>query len=316
MVFLLDLESSILIRVQSNINNNNDMKTKPTMNQRNKAIKQAAKKNEDKLVRQIRAALKEGREKSVNPADMAGISQSINAAAGGPARYGAAIYGQATYVTDTVPVQMTTGAKVKLSLSSRNNPNVIDFAKTHIAAITGDADFPSPLPLPATFAAKLAELEAAQLEYEEMKSALKSLSGARDRIRAEFDAMFTQRGTYVELTSGGNSELIQDVALPVKSASTPLGLLQPPIGLRTDLNGSPGCMQVRWGTTTGARAYLLECSLVLPNGVRDWKLLKVGGSNCRLTDLIVGQAYAFRVAAVGGLNGRSEWSLEVQRTAA
>jgi hypothetical protein len=221
------------------------------------------------------------------------------------------------YAEDPVPtpVQTSTGAKVKLGLSRKNNAVVIDFARTHELAISGNANFPSPLPAPEVFGAKLTELEAVNAEYEEKRLALKAVNERRSRIRDEFNAIFTQRGTYVELQSGGSAELIQEVALPVQSPSVKLPQLASPIGLRTDLNGTPGVMRVRWETVTGARSYLLEKSVVLPDGLRDWVLIKVGGSNAKLEGLEVGTRYAFRVAAVGGAEGRSPWSLEVERVA-
>lgn len=213
------------------------------------------------------------------------------------------------------PVQTGIAAKVKLGLSERNNANVIDFGRTHERAIGGHTAFPAPWPTPAVFDAALAELEALNEQYEQMRLELKALGEQRNQARAAFDAIFTQRGTYVELQSGGDPVLIQQVALPVKNPSLKLPPLAPPIGLRTDLNGVPGNISIRWETVAGARSYLLERSVVLPDGERNWSLMRVGPSQARLTDLVVGTRYAFRVAAVGGAGGRSPWSPEVERVA-
>ncbi|WP_176159298.1 fibronectin type III domain-containing protein [Prosthecobacter debontii] len=62
--------------------------------------------------------------------------------------------------------------------------------------------------------------------------------------------------------------------------------------------------QLSAGEECGAAGWLL-----------DWVLIKVGGSNAKLEGLEVGTRYAFRVAAVGGTEGRSPWSLEVERVA-
>jgi len=165
------------------------------------------------------------------------------------------------------------------------------------------------------FDAALAELEALNEEYEQMRLALKALGERRNQARAAFDAIFTQRGTYVELQSGGDPVLIQQVALPVKNPSAKLPPLPAPYGLRTDLGEVAGQMTLRWDTVSGARSYLLEKSAVLPDGGREWSLTKVGPSLAKLTDLVVGTRYAFRVAAVGGAGGRSPWSPEVERVA-
>ena len=60
-----------------------------------------------------------------------------------------------------VPVQLKTGAKVKLQLSQKNNAEVVEFARAHEQAIATNGHFPLPVPLPEVFHDKLVELEQA-----------------------------------------------------------------------------------------------------------------------------------------------------------
>lgn len=66
----------------------------------------------------------------------------------------------------------------------------------------------------------------------------------------------------------------------------------------------------------GSPAAAPECAVAGQNPLV-WKLIEVGGKpTLTLNGQTVGVTYIFRVAAVGGTGGRSDWSTEATRTAA
>ena len=67
----------------------------------------------------------------------------------------------------------------------------------------------------------------------------------------------------------------------------------------------------------GARTYILECAEIIDNEPLAWTQIHVGGKlSCLVKQLIPGHRYAFRLAALGGADGRSPWSPTVERMAA
>ena len=207
--------------------------------------------------------------------------------------------------------------RVKLLLQRRSDSDLLGFATAHVGAITDNPDFPAPQPDPEVFDSKLAELKQVVAELENQRLACLALTQRRDRLRAEFEGLFQQRGTYVQLTSSGSTQLIASAGLPVRSRNSRIGRLPHPLALRVELNGEEGLMLLRWEPVPGARAYLLEYAEVIDNVATGWTLKKVTGrTRQRLKGMLIGKTYAFRVAAVGGEDGSSPWSPEVWRTAA
>ena len=90
-----------------------------------------------------------------------------------------------------------------------------------------------------------------------------------------------------------------------------------PLGLRVDLNGTAGKMILTWSAVNGNNGYLLQQAIVVNGVVGPWELIEVGGKpTLTLNGMTVGVEYAFRVAAIGGSSGMSDWSTVVMRTAA
>lgn len=222
------------------------------------------------------------------------------------------------YVTDDPPPTPTPGkAKVKLELQSRTDGDLIGFGHSHDEAIDLNPKFPTPEPTALAFEAALAAYESKVAEIENHRIAGKNLTADRDALRGTFEYLFNLRGEYVQITSQGDGNWIASAGLPVRNAPTPVGILATPQNLRVDLTNDEGVMIVRWDSVTGAKSYMLEYAEVVNNVAVNWTLLYMGGKfSTRRTGMTVGKTYAFRVAAVGGEGGKSEFSPEVWRAAA
>lgn len=233
------------------------------------------------------------------------------------------VYGQAYYdsgahyaTTDPVTPPVDDGGIVKIGTAGMTDTEFLNFLQTENAMITGNAAFPTPTPSVVDMAAIITELGTRINLVSERKALLKEATNGKDMTRATAEAMLKSRATYVQLTSNGNSELILSTGFALRSRSSPVGVLPAPLGLRVDLNGTIGKMILNWNAVPKARGYLVECAVAGQNPLV-WKLIEVGGKpTLTLNGQTVGVTYIFRVAAVGGTGGRSDWSTEATRTAA
>lgn len=264
-----------------------------------------------KTKRAARAATRSG--KSTGKATAASMPAGTDPV---PARYGQAFYGQAHYVTDT-PTPVPGKAKVKLELKARTDADLVGFAHSHDQAMQGNVYFPTPQPTTAVFDSKLAELEAIMAQLDNNKVMAKNLTEQRDAVRAQFEQLFTQRGTYVELTSEGDANWIATTGLPIRNMPVPVGVLPWPLSLRAEVTQTEGELYLRWDAVYGARSYQLEVADGVDNVAVNWRTLYMGGKPSTVqSGFEPGKMYVFRVCAVGGEGGRSGFCPEVWRMAA
>lgn len=296
-----------------NPNQPNPTMKKSTRNQQQKAAKKVAKKVGDLVIKEMRAHSKAARATAKPNQAVSGPSAEQPRYNDNKTRYN----GGARYVVgDPVP-PIPGKAKVKLELQSRNDANLIGFGHSHDEAVDANPKFPNLEPTALAFETALAAYEAKVSEIEIHREAGKALTADRDHLRAAFELLFTQRASYVEMTSQGDASWILSAALPVKNGPTRAGILPPPVGLSVDLNGISGVMAIRWQPVSGAKSYMLECAEVVNGVTGEWSLLYMGGKfSTRKEGMTVGKVYAFRVATVGGEGGMSAFSPPVTRAAA
>lgn len=209
------------------------------------------------------------------------------------------------------------GAKVRLELSARSDSDLAAFAEAHVTAMTGNTNFPTPTPSAGVFAQWLADFEAKLSELENLRVVLKNLTEQKDAIRAGLQAVFTQRALYVEMASNGNPDIIATSGLPLRRPPTPVGQLPWPQNLRVEQTQSNGVLIIRWLSVASSRGYVLQCAEVVPGQAREWNQVYTGGKfSFQHNGLVPGKTYEYRVAALGGVNGQSEWSPVVSRMAA
>jgi hypothetical protein len=119
------------------------------------------------------------------------------------------------------------------------------------------------------------------------------------------------------MASNGDPDIIATSALPVKRAPTPVGQLSWPLGLEVNQSNTPGELLLKWKAVTGARGYVLQCAEVVEGQPRHWVQVYAGGKpTSAQKPLTPGKVYEFRVAAMGGSTGQSDWSPVVSRMAA
>lgn len=219
-------------------------------------------------------------------------------------------------VGDTVVLPADEGAKVKLSLASRNNENVANFTANHILQMEGNLNFPTPLPPAAEFDPVYQDFQTKLNTWLSAQTVLRDASTALAAARVQLDSYLNARAAYVQSASNGNTNAIISSGFQVRSARTPVGELPCPTDLKLELNGVPGVMYLSWTPVVKARGYNIQWSYA-DTLERNWLPYETTtAARYKCTELELGKVYAFRIAAIGGTTGLSDWSAEVVRMAA
>lgn len=204
-------------------------------------------------------------------------------------------------------------AKVKLNLRFKNDSEILTFSQQHIAAMAGNANFTTPVPTIVAFQAVYDAYEAALDAAAIAAEAAKEKTSLKDEARFALERALTDRGSYVDLTSGGNEAKILSANLPVRDAAAPVGPLPAPIDFLATMGDMEGEIDLTWSRVRGAKSYIVQHSAnVVP---RVWSQSKVvPKSQATITGCTPGEVCVFRVAAVGTA-GQGPWSDESSKMA-
>jgi hypothetical protein len=161
----------------------------------------------------------------------------------------------------------------------------------------------------ATLQADVNAWKAAQIDLRDAASKMNLSAGV-------VAGMMKMRANYVQCASNGNSNAIVSAGFLLRNPRTPVGDLPAPINLLLTLNGTPGVMYLDWDVVLNSRAYNIQVSSA-DTMDRAWSLIRTCTTvHQKFDGLELGKTYAFRIAAIGGASGRSDWSAEVVRMAA
>ena len=215
---------------------------------------------------------------------------------------------------DTTPPP-SDGAKVKLDLASRNNDNLLAFATQHDQDMTDNAYYAAPMPAAPEFEAILTGYSQKLTDWMSARSAANVASSALSTARTNLEGALSTRGSYVQIASNNNAEVILSSGFDVRAPRTPSVPLDAPTGLAVELNGVSGLMMLSWNADAYAKGYLLQYSEdVTP---RQWQVQpRVSSAKLSLADMTLGKTYIFQAASLGGSTGQSPWCPEVSRAAA
>ena len=214
---------------------------------------------------------------------------------------------------DAVPANRTKRmAKVKLNLDGLTDAELASLGTLHTTKMTGNATFPSPVPNAAGLAAVLTAFTTKQGEVAAAELALAQLYSEKEAARDALELALSQRGNYVEMTSGGDAALIQSAGFDVQAAPTPTTSLARPENVSASTGDDSGEIDVSWNRVAKARNYVVECREHIDGQVPGpWTQVKiVTRSKLTASGLVTGRKYAFRVRALGPNSVESPWSDE------
>jgi hypothetical protein len=211
-------------------------------------------------------------------------------------------------------------AKVKLGIRNTSDLALLQMIRASVEQIQDNPQFPNPIPDQDLMREALSDFADSITEVESLRTAAMAANARKDTLRAVLERLYSQRGSYVAIVSNGNPTLIMGGGLAVRKAPSPVGSLAPPQNLACELSNVAGRMIVTWDASGQALGYIVQRAAITadqPERDYPWESLPVCSKRkLILDDLIHGQRYAFRVAAIGGKNGQSGWSPAVIRMAA
>ena len=200
--------------------------------------------------------------------------------------------------------------KVRLNLDSRSDSDLLTFAQGHVAAMTGNANFTTPLPATADFATALTAYQTALGNFTTAQAAAKQATTDKDTARAALETLLTGRGNYVELTANAAadpSSVIESAGFSVRAAAAAPQMPDPVANLSITAGDNAGELDLQWDPANGAKSYEVQTSPE-PMTATSWvSQSSVTKSKAAITGLTSGVKMWARVRGVGP-GGTGAWS--------
>jgi hypothetical protein len=214
-----------------------------------------------------------------------------------------------TYASAVVPPTDHTKMpkiKVKLNLDRLTDEQLIQKAKAIKLAMTGNANFPSPVPtvpnMNTLITTAETKLGAANLAQQAAKQATTEKNAALDAVRAAV----TDWGGYVQISCGGDAAKVQSAGMDVKAVVTPPTLPPPVQNLSLTAGDNAGEIDAQWDSMN-VRTFQMETSPD-PMTSSSWTRQKdVTKSKSVILNLVSGTRVWVRVRAVNPA-GEGPWS--------
>ena len=201
-------------------------------------------------------------------------------------------------------------AKVKLNLKDKSDANLLTFAQQHVTAMTGNANFTTPLPSAANVTAALTPFQTALANFNTAQAAAKLATTVKDTARLTLENVLTQRGSYVELTAAGAADpaaVIESAAFSTKSAGGATTAPDMVANLSITAGDNAGELDLQWDPTNGAKTYDVQTSPD-PITTTSWVAHpSVSKSKAAILGLTSGAKMWARVRGVGA-GGTGAWS--------
>lgn len=186
-------------------------------------------------------------------------------------------------------------AKLTLSFSKYSDASLESKAASILQMLTGNPNFPTPVP-------SLAELQAALTAYETALVAAHSRDivkvAAKRATRTALENLLANLGMYIMWVANGNEEMLISSGFDLSKQREPVSLQEP--GVVTVSNGnSSGRLVASIKKVKGAYSYVYQVTAdpLLADGT--WTNMTLNSSKGIFENLTPGQRYYIRVAAVG-----------------
>lgn len=197
-------------------------------------------------------------------------------------------------------------AQIKLTVDRISREELVALARRIHSQMTGNADFPAPVPSLATLGAAISAVEAATLELhllrQQMREKLAELGGLEAALRGDLRDL----AAYVRNVSGGDEATILGAGMGVRRAKSPR-TMAPATGLEALPGEDSGEIDLSWTPVPGAKSYEVQGSPD-PITATSWGHAGISTkATLTLTGLPSGARGWWRVRAIGA-NGPGAWS--------
>ena len=153
--------------------------------------------------------------------------------------------------------------KVKLNLDRKSDTEVLTFAQAHGTAMTGNANFTTPLPSAANFTTAVTTYQTALGAFNTAQAAAKQATQVKETARAALESVLTARGNYVELTANSAADpvaVVESAAFSVKAAAGASQMPDPVGNLSITAGDNAGELDLQWDPANGAKTYEVQTS--------------------------------------------------------
>lgn len=167
-----------------------------------------------------------------------------------------------------------------------------------VVKMTGNVNFPTPVPALAAVTAASDTLETAIQAYELNPGPLEH--SERAQAFEVLKGLAIDLGSYVQAASNGELAKIESAGCEVRKSNTPLGQLPAPNNVVALSTSYPGQVVIRFGGVKGRSLYNIFICSGDPNKEENWKMLDYTQKNRYVADgLTTDVKYYFRVNAIG-----------------
>jgi len=170
------------------------------------------------------------------------------------------------------------------------------FAQNVLNKLAANANFITPVPA-------LAEVEAVLRSYQ---SALAlSVNGSKEQTsfkkekRAALENMLRDLAMYVQVTSRNNATVALSSGFDIRQPGTRVGVLAKPVNLKIGPGPNTGTLRLGVEKVYGASSYVFQYTDAPATETSIWITKASTARNIVIDQLIIGKAYALRIAAVG-----------------
>jgi hypothetical protein len=200
--------------------------------------------------------------------------------------------------------------KVKLDLRNKSDSDLLTFAQAHVTAITGNANFTTPLPAATAFTTTLTAYQTALGNFNTAQAAAKTATTTKDTARLTLESALTQRGNYVELTAANAADptaVVESAGFSVRAAAAASQVPDTVQNLSASAGDNAGELDFQWDPASGASSYDVHVSPD-PVTAASWAPQKgVTKSKVAVSGLTSGAKVWARVRAIGP-GGTGAWS--------
>ena len=179
-----------------------------------------------------------------------------------------------------------------------------------LTSLTGNANFPAPLPALPGVSTKLDKFN---LIVKQIQSGdkTKNLVRNRDQQRASIEMDVDRLFNYVNNVAT-DITILTTSGFPLAKIPEPVGDMPKCEGFVLIMSQATGECTLKTNTVKGAKSYWFQYTEAVTPETDNWVNIACTESRCKITGLTPGVRYTFRVCAVGA-KGRGAWSDYITR---
>lgn len=186
---------------------------------------------------------------------------------------------------------------IKAEVNGLNAEALIAKSEYVEGQMTGNANFATPNP---TIAAVTAAREALVTAVANATSRATAAIALRNERAATLRKLLGNLATYVNNVSNGDVEKALSSGFALSKQPEPSSHLKPPADLDVRVSDFEGCIDLNWKGVDDARMYQVYINDADPSDPKGWTMVAVSSrTRTRITDLVPGKFYSFRVTALG-----------------